>query len=46
MIFFFFNEMLDETNELKPIQRFLQHCKFRMLDEMLDPFESALAARK
>ena len=41
MIFFFY-EMLDEIAAFKQIQHFAQHCKFRMLDEMLDPFKSAV----
>ena len=42
IIFFFFYEMLDEIGAFKRIQHFVQHRKFRMLDEMLDPFKSAL----
>ena len=41
MIFFFFYEMLDEIGAFKRIQYFVQHCKFRMLDERLDPLKSA-----
>ena len=41
MIFFFY-EMLDEIGAFKQIQQFAQHCKFRMLDEMLDPFKSTV----
>ena len=43
MIFFFFYEMLDEIDAFKRIQHFVQHRKFRMLDEMLDPFKSVLS---
>ena len=45
IIFFFFYEMLDEIGAFKRIQHFVQHRKFRMLDEMLDPFKSALRQR-
>ena len=41
MFFFFFYEMLDEIGAFKRTQHFVQHRKFRMLDEMLDPFKSA-----
>ena len=41
MIFFFY-EMLDEIGAFKQIQHFAQHCKFRMLYEMLDPSKSAI----
>ena len=40
--FLFFYEMLDEIGAFKRIQNFVQHRKFRMLDEMVDPFKSAL----
>ena len=39
---FFFHEMLDEIGLLKRIQHFVQHRKFRMVDEMLNPFRSVL----
>ena len=42
LIFFYFYEMLDEFGAFKRIQNFVRHCKFCMLDEMLDPFKSAL----
>ena len=42
MIFFFFYEMLNEIGVFKWIPYFFQHRKFRMLDEMLDRFKSAL----
>ena len=42
MVFFFLYEMLDEIGAFKRIQYVVQHCKFHMLDEMLDPFKSDL----
>ena len=45
MIFFFFYEMLNEIGAFKQIQNFVHHRKFRMLDEMLNPFKSALRQR-
>ena len=42
IIFFFFYELLDEIGAFKRIQYFVQHCRFRMLDEMLVPLKSAL----
>ena len=33
--------MLDEIGAFKRIQYFVQHCKFHMLDEMLDLLKSA-----
>ena len=39
MIFFFFYEMLGEIGAIKRIQHFVQLSRFRMLDEMLDPFK-------
>ena len=42
IIFFFFYEMLDEIDAFKRIQHFVHHRKFCHLDEMLDPFKSAL----
>ena len=41
MILFFFYEMLYKIGAFKRIQHFVQYRKFRMLDEMLDAFESA-----
>ena len=41
MIFCFFHEQLDEIGAFKRIQYFVQHCKFHMLDEMLDPLKPA-----
>ena len=35
MMFFFFYEMLGEIGAFKWIQHFVQHSKFRMLDEIL-----------
>ena len=43
MVAFFCYEMLDEIDAFKQIQHFVQHQKFCMLDEMLDPFKSPLA---
>ena len=43
---FFFHEMLDEIGLLKRIQHFVQHRKFRMVDEMLNPFRSVLTLQK
>ena len=37
--------MLDEIGAFKRIQHFVQHRKFRMLDEMLDPFKSAFIVK-
>ena len=39
--FIFFYEMLYKIGAFKRIQHFVQYRKFRMLDEMLDAFESA-----
>ena len=44
MTFFFFYEMLDKIGALKRIQYFVQHRKFCMLNEMWDPFKSAITA--
>ena len=41
-----FYEILDEMSAFKRIKHFVQHCKFRMLDEMLDLFKSALRVQK
>ena len=41
--FFLFYEMLDEIAAFERIQHFVHHSKFRILDEMLDPFKSASA---
>ena len=41
MVFFFFYEMLDEISAFKRIEYSVQHRKFSMLNEMLDPFKSA-----
>ena len=46
MIFFLFYEILDETGAFKRIKDFVQHRKFRMLDEMLDLFKSVLRVQK
>ena len=36
--------MLNEIGEFKWIQHFVQYRKFRMLDEMLDPFKFVLSS--
>ena len=46
MTFFFFYEMLNKIGAFKRMQYFAQRCEFRMVDEMLEPFKSALRLLK
>ena len=38
--------MLDETGAFKQVQHFVQHRKFHILDEILDPFKSVFKIYK
>ena len=43
MVVFSFYEILDQIGSFKRIQHFVEHRKFCMFDDMLDPFKSALS---